>query len=98
MNLCPDLLSAGYEYILTEKLLCQDPVEQYFSQQRNATGSNNAPTMAEFLNYNRLHSVAKSAATSLQGNCSTGPKSKAITVTNEPVPKRKRKTVTRLDL
>jgi hypothetical protein len=58
--LSKELLSEGYQYLLTEKMLCQDPLEQFFAKQRDGTGSNNAPTVAQVLNFNRVHSVTRS--------------------------------------
>ena len=40
------LHNKGYQFLLTNKLLCQDSLEQYFEHQRGGTGSNNAPTMS----------------------------------------------------
>ena len=44
------LHNEGYQFLLTDKLLCQDSLEQYFGHQRGGTGSNNAPTMSEYVN------------------------------------------------
>lgn len=86
--LAKDLLREGYSFVLTEKLLCQDPLEQFFGHQRDATGSNNNPSMEQVLSYNRLHAVTKSMEVELSGNCSK--RGKAIQITNEPLPKVKR--------
>ena len=66
MDLSKDLLAEGYEFILSEKLLCQDSLEQYFSKQRYSTGGNNNPSMVEVVDYNRLDNVCQS----VKGNCS----------------------------
>ena len=98
MKLSKDLLAEGYSFILTEKLLCQDPTEQYFSRVRNSTGSNNAPTMAQFNSFTRLHSVTKSAQRDLKtGNTTTGAKPK-LRVSEQPTPKRARKPPKKLTL
>ena len=88
IGLSKTLLAEGYKYILTEKLLCQDPLEQLFGQQRNATGSNNNPSMEQVLSFNRLHAVTKSVECEIAGNSMA--KSKEMTVLNEPLPKRKK--------
>ena len=90
MDLSKDLLAEGYEFILSEKLLCQDPLEQYFSKQRNSTGGNNNPSMAEVVGYNRLHNVCQSVEVDLKGNCSKR-EGQSTTITNDPLPKRPRK-------
>ena len=69
MDLSKDLLAEGYEFILSEKLLCQDSHEQYFSKQCYSTGGNNNPSMVEVVDYNRLD-VCQSVELDLKGNCS----------------------------
>ena len=48
VSLAKELLSEGCKYILSEKLVCQDPLEQLFAAQRGADGSNRNPTLEEF--------------------------------------------------
>lgn len=54
-ELGPKLLHSGH-YLLTE-VFCQDPLERYFSKQRHRGGSNDNPTVREYLqNVATLHS------------------------------------------
>ena len=88
--LSTELFDEGYQYILSEHLLCQDTLEQYFSHQRHRTGSNNNPTMAEFLNNSLLLNTTKQVALApKRGN--TTSQSSAIKIDSTPVPKRKKK-------
>ena len=66
IKLSQELLNEGYEFILTEKLLCQDPTEQYFSKVRDSTGSNSPLTMAQFNNFTRIHSIQSIEVEKLQ--------------------------------
>ena len=90
ISLGKTLLEEGYDFILSEKILCQDPLEQYFSKQRDSTGSNNNPTMAQVLNYNRLHNVCQSVEVELSGNCTHTTAKSGIQINNEPLKKRPR--------
>jgi hypothetical protein len=90
IGLSKQLLREGFRFILTEKLLCQDSLEQYFSKQRAGTGSNNAPSMAQFLSFNRLHTVTREVETDIaRGNCTRLSKGNMI-INDTPLPKRKR--------
>lgn len=46
-ELCPLLLKTTGHYILSE-VLCQDPLERYFSRQRHRGGGNENPTAEQF--------------------------------------------------
>ena len=48
-----------FQFLLTDKLLCQDSLEQYFGHQRGGTGSNNAPTMSEYIHLASLLSLRR---------------------------------------
>jgi hypothetical protein len=53
-------------------------------------GSNNAPTMAEFINNTRIYSITKEAESDIsKGNCTRIHKTNMI-VNETPLPKRKR--------
>lgn len=97
MKLAKDLLHEGYEFLLTEKMVCQDPTEQYFGRVRNSTGSNHAPTMAQFNTYTRVHAVTKSAQTELKNGNTTTSAGK-LQVNDQPLPKRARKPLKRLNI
>lgn len=84
-----ELLGEGYQFLLTEKFLCQDPLEQYFAKQRAATGSNNNPSMSQVVGYNRLHAVCQSVEVDLGGNCSK--KNTKVVINSEPLKKRPKK-------
>ena len=82
-----------FQFLLTDKLLCQDSLEQYFGHQRGGTGSNNAPTMSEYVNSSRLITntiTQKVEAGIAKGNCTQLSKD-VIIINDEPLPKRKRK-------
>ena len=69
-HLALELLNNGFNYVLTEKVLCQDNLKQYVASHRAATGSNNAPTLKEVLNKTRLMTDVWEVATPIQrGNC-----------------------------
>lgn len=91
IGLTKQLLEEGYDFILTEKVFCQDPIKQYFSRQRDGTGHNNNPTMSQVLSYNRLHTVCQSAEIALNGNCTNRSKGGLSVINNDPLPKRKKK-------
>ena len=89
-HLVPELLNDGFNYVLTEKVLCQDNLEQYFASHRAATGSNNAPTLKEVHNNTRLMSVVGEVTTPIhRGNCTVAMK-QPISISDEPLAKRKR--------
>ena len=91
MALGKTLLNEGYQFLLTEKLLCQDSLEQYFGHQLAGTGSNNAPTMSKFVNSSRLITITQEAEAGIaKGNCTRLSKDVMI-INDEPLPKRKRK-------
>ena len=84
------LHNKGYQFLLTDKLLCQN-LEQYFGHQRGGTGSNNAPTMSEYVNSSRLITITQKVEAGIaKGNCTQLSKDEII-INDEPLPKRKRK-------
>ena len=91
MALDKTLHNEGYQILLTNKLLCQDSLEQYFGHQRGGTGSNNAPTMSEYVNSSRLITITQKVEAGIaKGNCTQLSKD-VIIINNESLPKRKRK-------
>ena len=77
------LHSKGYQFLLTNKLLCQDSLEQYFGHQRGGTGSNNAPTMSEYVISSRLIAITQKAEAGIaKGNCTQLSKDVIIINTN----------------
>ena len=91
MALNKTLHNEGYQFLLTDKLLCQDSLEQYFGHQRGGTGSNNAPTMSEYVISSRLITITqKSKAGIAQGNCTQLSKD-VIIINTKPLPEQKRK-------
>ena len=88
------LLSEGLEYVLSEKF-CQDLLEEYFGHQRSSRGGySDNPTVQSF-GYNDLTIAAqRSIAPVVRGNVMgrhKGESSKWVVVSEEPLPKRKRK-------
>ena len=98
MKLAKELLQEGYEFLLTEKMLCQDPTEQCFSRVRNSTGSNHAPTMKQFNLFTRVHAVTKSAQAQLNNGNTTRAEKTKLMVNDQPLAKRARKPLKRLNL
>lgn len=67
------MLTEGYDYVLSEKLVCQDAVEQHFAHQRRAGGANHNPTAAEYLRSEKKFSVLREMQLpSKSGNCRGG--------------------------
>ena len=91
ISLTKELLSEGYEYVLSEKRMCQDPLEQFFASQRSAVGSNHNPTVGEF---NRALLVKENtkaiSITSKRGNCRGSAQPSTVVVDETPLRKRQR--------
>lgn len=69
MLLTKELLSEQ-DYVLSERLTCQDGLEQYFSRQRAAGGSNHNPTTRQFLHSGQMQAVVKELGMDTKkGNC-----------------------------
>lgn len=86
--LAKELLSEGYDYILSQKLVCQDAVEQFFANHRQACGANSAPTLADVVNNTHLFKVAAEVSVSKGRNCKVD---EEPVVVNTPLDKRRRK-------
>ena len=82
------LLEPGVKYFLSAKLN-QDPLEEYFSKQRNMGGNNEAPTALQFgYNYLKLIVTGSQAVQAAgRGNIEVVNK---IDVSDEKMPRRKR--------
>lgn len=61
MELTKELLEEGHDQVLSEHIVCQDALEQYFARQRDSTRGNNNPNMKEFSDNSLLFSVVKQA-------------------------------------
>ena len=85
------LLNEGVEYVLTERF-CQDSVEEYFGSQRNLGRRCDNPDIRRF-GYNDNTIRIQRSVSSQSGNTrGRKDKNKAwVNVTDDPLPKRKRK-------
>lgn len=90
-ELGPNLIKSTGCYLLSE-VFCQDPVERYFSRQRNRGGGNDNPTVEQFqknanilFQKKQLHWDLKSA------NVQPGEPSAEASTAMQPLAKRPRK-------
>lgn len=82
------LVEEGVQYVLSEKF-SQDPIEEYFSKQRGAGGSNDNPTIQQVANNMLTLQVAGAAVkASKYGNVTKS--DGTDDVQGLPLPKRKR--------
>lgn len=84
------LLNEGVEYVLTERF-CQDPLEEYFGNQRKLGRRNDNPDMKMF-GYNN-NTIRVQRAVSCQSGNTRGRKDRDrswVNVSDDPVPKRKK--------
>lgn len=71
--------------------MCQDNVEQYFAQQRRSCGTNQAPTLADYMNTERNMSVVREVQLpSKRGNCRGGVAKVKLQIDNTPLPTKNR--------
>ena len=92
VGLTKNLLSQGYSYVLTEKILCQDNVEQYFGLQRRSCGTNQAPTLADYTNNERKMSVVREIQLpTKRGNCRGGVAKQTLEIDSTPLPTKRSK-------
>ena len=85
------LLNEGMEYVLTERF-CQDPVEEYFGNQRKLGRRSDNPDIKTF-GYNS-NTIWVQRAVSCQSGNTRGRKDRSkawVNVSNDPVPKKKKK-------
>jgi len=83
----------GVKYLLSERF-CQDPLEEFFSQQRAQGRRNDNPTASEFKKTTVSIRIQASTATDpLHGNCRGRKRAREkVIIDDTPLPKRKRKT------
>ena len=75
--------------------ICQDPLENFFSQQRQRGRANENPTMTEFLKNTQALRVINSTCSAVHGNCRGGSANNLLLEGkhDEPLPKRTRKSL-----
>jgi hypothetical protein len=74
--------------------LCQDPLENFFGQQRQRGRVNENPCVAEFLKNTQALRVINSTCSTIRGNCrgaNANKNSHGIEAENTPLAKRKAK-------
>ena len=78
-------------YLLSERI-SQDPLENYFGQQRARGGRNENPNLSQCLSNAAAIRIQKSIATDpVRGNCNRKQRSQVVpTIDDTPLPKRKR--------
>ena len=84
------LLAEGMEYVLTERF-CQDPVEEYFGNQRKLGRRNDNPDVCSFGYHDNTIRIQR--AVSCQSGNTRGRKDRQrawVEVTNDPLPVRKK--------
>ncbi|XP_022107675.1 uncharacterized protein LOC110988468 [Acanthaster planci] len=84
------LKQPGVQYLLSEKF-CQDPLEEYFSKQRGAGGSNENPSVEQFgHNMLALHVAQGCVKASRRGNCRLRDREDSSSIMDStPLPRRK---------
>ena len=84
------LLEEGMEYVLTERF-CQDPVEEYFGNQRKLGRRNDNPDVYSFGYHDNTIRIQRTI--SCQSGNTRGRKDRRrawVQVTNDPLPSRKK--------
>lgn len=84
------LLNEGVQYVLTERF-CQDPLEEYFGNQRKLGRRNDNPDLKQF-GYNN-NTIRVQRAVSCQSGNTHGRKDRDrswVNVSDDPVPKKKK--------
>ena len=72
--------------------ICQDPLENFFGQQRQRGRVNENPNVSEFIKNTQALRVVNSTCSSIRGNCRHPLKNKEnFDLDNTPLNKRKRK-------
>ena len=69
--------------------ICQDPLENFFGQQRQRGRVNENPNVSEFIKNTQALRVVNTACATVRGNCRGARKRKALEVENTPLQKRK---------
>ena len=86
----------GVKSVLSNRLCCQDQLEQFFGKQRQRGGTNDNPNITQFENNTSAIRVADSVVlSSSHGNCQrrtkrSKPGDISVSNENEPLPKRPR--------
>ena len=68
--------------------LCQDPIENFFGQQRQGGTANDNPNVSDFLKNTQALRVINETCATVRGNC-RGSKEIGKDLTDAPLPKRK---------
>lgn len=88
------LLSQGKDLFILSERVSQDPLENYFGQQRSRGGRNEHPTLQQCVQNAAALRVQKSQALDpVRGNCSRKRRlqdTESLKIDNTPLPKRKR--------
>ena len=78
--------------VLLSNNLCQDPLENFFGQQRQRGRANENPNAPEFIKNSQPLRVVNSSCSTVRGNCRGASKRKGaltVEVDNTKLPKRK---------
>ena len=88
-ELSRQLIDEGYEFVLSERLVCQDSLEQHFSHTRASCGSNSMPTLNNVYQIDNIQAVARNIRlTTTKGNPSRSASIGALS--DAPLVKRKK--------
>ncbi len=68
--------------------ICQDPLENFFGQQRQRGRVNENPNVPEFIKNTQALRVANFSRSAVRGNCRGATKKDPIDVENTPLEKR----------
>ena len=73
--------------------LCQNPVENFFGQQRQRGKSNENPNVSEFAKNTQALRVINSTCATIRGNCRKDSRKRTLELgdENKPLPKRRHK-------
>ena len=73
-------------------MICQDPIEKFFGQQRQRGGAHENPTVAEFIKNTQALHVINTTCDNIQGNNTKRPLlDEENTTCSMPLTKRRRK-------
>lgn len=84
------LLNEGVKFV-NARVFCQDPIEQYFSKQRGRGGGSTTPNLQQSLTTQRAIFVQGTLGVKKNYRGNTQVDTQCMTITNEPLPKRRRK-------
>lgn len=77
----------GVKCFMSNKI-CQDPLENFFGQQRQRGRVNENPNVPEFIKNTQALRVANFSRSAVRGNCRGATKKDPIDVENTPLEKR----------